>query len=86
MCKSAKRLECCGCQKSFTPALFSAHIAICRKIERAGLSACVMDVVKVSSRESTAHYEFKMKVGYAGLSWYVFKRFKQFYFLHKKVS
>ena len=45
-----------------------------------------MELVKVPGEKNTAHYEYKMLVSYGGAHWFVFKRFKQFFQLHKALS
>lgn len=78
-------MDCKGCNRGFTPSLFSAHIAICKRIERNGLIVQVLELVKVAGNKNTAHYEFKMLINYMGSAWFVFKRFKEFYQLHQKL-
>lgn len=85
MIKSCSNMDCKGCNRGFTPSLFSAHIVICKKIERKGFTVQVSELVKVIGDHNTAHYEFKMLVNYSGLSWFVFKRYKQFFSLHQKL-
>ena len=46
----------------------------------------VTDIVKVPGQDKTAHYEFKMLVTYQGHSWFVYKRFKQFFQLHNQLK
>jgi len=78
-------MDCKGCAKSFTPNIFSAHTQTCRGLEQQGLDVKVTDIVKVPGHGSTAHYEFKMLVTYQGHSWFVYKRFKQFFQLHNSL-
>jgi len=85
MVKCASSMDCKGCTRGFTPSLFSAHIAICKKIEWNGLVVQVLELVKVAGQKNTAHYEFKMLVNYMGTAWFVFKWFKEFYQLHQKL-
>jgi hypothetical protein len=79
MVKCASSIDCRGCTRGFTPSLFSAHISICKMIERSGLSVKVIELVKVASERNSAHYEYKMLVNYSGIAWFIFKRFKQFF-------
>jgi len=48
MVKCASSMDCKGCTRGFTPSLFSAHIAICKKIEWNGLVVQVLELVKVA--------------------------------------
>ena len=85
--QGASYMKCKSCQKLITTQTFIGHVDLCNSIFAIPLDITVCDFVKQSSpNQRMPHFAFNISITLLGTTWYISKRFKQLWLLHKKLT
>lgn len=84
--KSSSSIQWKGCHKVYITSLFTPHVKLCPKLDHNALKLQVVEYRLENEKDkANSHYVYVIEVNFAGTSWTVERRYKEFYELHKKL-
>jgi hypothetical protein len=84
--KGASSMKCKTCLKLITTQSFINHHDLCSNVYSIPLDITVCDYVKQTNpNERSPHYAYNISITLLDTTWYISKRFKQLWLLHKKL-
>lgn len=79
-------LKCKTCMKLISSSNFIDHQELCSNLFSIPLDITVCDFVKQSSpNDRSPHYAYNISITFLNTTWYITKRFKQLWLLHRKL-